>query len=67
MDIYIKKDNGDFVKHPLSRKRLSTYHGKLKLSYSWKKATLYVKVRTYRKKGRKRLYSNYSKTKKIRL
>lgn len=67
MDIYIKKDNGAFVKHPLSRKRLSSYHGKLKLSYSWKKATLYVKVRTYRKKGRKRLYSNYSKTKKIRL
>lgn len=67
MDIRIKKGNGAFVKHPLSRKRLSTYHGKLKLSYSWKKATLYVKVRTYRKKGRKRLYSNYSKTKKIRL
>lgn len=67
MDIYIKKDNGDFVRHPLSRKRLSSYHGKLKLSYSWKKATLYVRVRTYCKKNRKRLYSNYSKTKKIHL
>ena len=45
----------------------STYKGKFKIKYMLQNKSLRIRVRTYKKKGKKRIYSTWSKAKKIQV
>ncbi len=66
-EIYLKKNKQKYVKVPLKNNKLSSYSGKVRFTYNWKKTLIYCKFRTYKIVKKKKRYSEYSKEKKIRL
>lgn len=67
IQIYMKKKKGKYKKIKLKSDRIKKYGGKFKLRYKMKKKTLSFRIRTYRKKGKKKIISLYSGVKKIRI
>ena len=67
VEVYIKIDNRKYVKLKLANNKVSKKKNILKFSYSFSKHTLYFKVRTYKKNGKKKIYSKKSKEKRIRV
>ncbi len=65
--IQIRKGKGKFKTLKLSYNRIKKYKGRFKLLYLQKNKWLSVRVRTYIKKGKKKIYSKYSKVVKIRV
>ncbi len=66
VQIYMKKKGKKFKKINLLYNKIKKYKGKFKLQYLGKNQKLYFKVRTYKLKGKKKIYSKYSKVKKIK-
>lgn len=67
IQIYMKKKGGKYKKIKLKSDRIKKYRGRFKLRYYMKGKTLSFKIRTYRKEGKKKIVSYYSKEKKIRV
>ena len=67
IQIYMKKKGGKYKKIKLKSDRIKRYKGWFKLRYNMKGKTLSFMIRTYRKKGKKKIVSYYSKEKKIRV
>lgn len=67
IQIYMKKKKGKYKKIKLRSDKIKKYKGRFKLRYKMKKKTLFFKIRTYRKKGKSKIVSLYSKEKKIRV
>ena len=67
IQIYMKKKGGKYRKIKLKSDRIKRYKGRFKLRYNMKGKTLSFKIRTYRKKGKKKIVSYYSKEKRIRV
>lgn len=66
--IYLKKKKkGKFKRLTLRYKRIKRYKGVFKVQYRKKHRTLYIKVRTYKGKKKKKVYSKFSKTIRIRV
>ncbi len=66
-EIYVSMKGKKFQKLKLVSNKISKYKGKFKIRYMVKKQTIRFKVRTYKKKGKKKIYSKYSKVVKIRV
>ena len=64
-EVWVKIGTGRYRKIKLSQNKVKKLHGKLKFRYSFKRKTLYFKVRTYQKKNGKKIYSAKSKGKRI--
>lgn len=67
IEVYVKVDNRSYVKLKLAKSKISKIKKSLKFSYSFSKHTLYFKLRTYKKIGKKIIYSKRSKKKRIRV
>lgn len=67
IEVYVKVDNRSYVKLKLAESKISKIKKSLKFSYSFSKHTLYFKLRTYKKIGKKIIYSKRSKKKRIRV
>ena len=67
LEIYVKKGKSKYIRLKLSTNKISKLKGTFKLKYSFKKAKLYFRVRTYKKRDGKKQYSRFSKTKKIKV
>nr|MBP3598390.1 leucine-rich repeat domain-containing protein [Eubacterium sp.] len=67
VEIYISLKGRKFKKLKLVSSKISKYKGRFKIRYMVKKQTIRFKVRTYKKKGKKKIYSKYSKIVKIRV
>lgn len=67
IEVYVKVDNRSYVKLKLAENKISKIKKSLKFSYSFSKHTLYFKLRTYKKIGKKIIYSKRSKEKRIRV
>ena len=66
VDIYLKKQKGSYQKLKLKNHSIKKLKKKVNLQYTLKKQTIWLKVRTYKKKGKQKIYSSYSKTVRIR-
>ena len=66
-DIYIALPGKKFEKLKLVSNKISKYKGKFKIRYVVKRRTIRFKVRTYKKKGKKKWYSNFSSVVKVRV
>lgn len=66
VDIYLKKQKGSYQKLKLKNNSIKKLKKKVNLQYTLKKQTIWLKVRTYKKKGNQTIYSSYSKTVRIR-
>ena len=66
VDIYLKKQKGSYQKLKLKNNSIKKLKKKVNLQYTLKKQTIWLKVRTYKKKGKQTIYSSYSKTVRIR-
>lgn len=67
VEIYMKTQKGGFKKLPLQSKKIKKCKGIFKLMYSKTGSKVTFKIRTFSGKGKKKDYSPYSVTKKIRL
>ncbi len=67
VEVYVKVDKRKYVKLKLANNKISKVKKSLKFSYSFSKHTLYFKLRTYKKIGKKKIYSKKSKEKRIRV
>ncbi len=65
IEIYYKKNKKKFKKIKLKNARIKKNKGIFRIGYQNKKKKIYIRVRTYRKKGKKTQYSKYSKTFRI--
>ncbi len=65
--IQVRKGKGKFKTLKLRYKRIKKYKGRFKLLYLNKNKWLSIRVRTYKKKGKKKIYSKYSKVVKVRV
>lgn len=66
-DIYISMGGKKFKKLKLVSNKISRYKGKFKIQYVVKNKTIRLKVRTYRKQGGKKIYSEFSKVIKVKV
>ncbi len=66
-DIHISINKKKFKKLKLVSNKISKYKGKFKIQYIIKNKEIRFKVRTYRKKGKKKLYSNFSNVVRVRV
>ena len=60
VEIYVKKGKGKYKKIKLKNNRIKKYKGKFKLKLNVSKVKLRFKVRTYKKKGKKKIFSKYA-------
>lgn len=67
IQIYVKKGKGKFNKIKLKNELIKTYKGKIKIRYLVSKETLFIKMRTYKKRNKSKIYSSYSKIAKIKV
>ena len=65
IQVYIKRGRKPDKKASLNNIKIKKYKGVFKIQYGRQRQRLQVKVRTYKIKGKKRIYSKYSKAKKI--
>ncbi|MDY3774492.1 MAG: hypothetical protein SO023_05205, partial [Eubacterium sp.] len=66
-EVYISLSQNKFKKLKLTSNKISKYQGQFKIQCMVKNKDIFVKVRTYKKQGKKKLYSDFSKVKKIRV
>ncbi len=66
VQIYMKKKGKRFKKINLLYNKIKKYKGKFKLQYLNKNQKLYFKARTYKLKGKKKIYSKYSKVLRVK-
>ena len=66
-DIYISLGGKKFSKLKLVSNRISKYKGNFKIRYMVKNKMIRLKVRTYKKKGKKKVYGAFSKVARIKV
>ncbi len=65
IQVYIKRGKRPYKKASFNNIKIKKYKGVFKIQYSRLKQSLQIKVRTYKIKDKKKIYSKYSKAKKI--
>ena len=66
-DIYISVGEKKYEKLKLISNKIAKYRGEFKIRYVVKHKTIRFKVRTYKKKGKKKVYSNFSKVVQVQV
>ena len=63
--VYVKNEKKHFKKVSVGKVKIKKYKGIFKLRYKKRKQKIQIKIRTYRVKGKEKIYSRYSSVKKI--
>lgn len=66
VDIFFDTGKG-YKKVKLFSHQIRKYKGKFKIKYTLQNTSLRIRVRTYKKKGKKKIYSTWSKARKIQV
>lgn len=67
IEIYISKNKNKFEKLQLVSNKIAKYKGRFKIKCMVKNQNICFKVRTYRKVGKKRIYSKFSNVKRVQV
>ena len=67
VDIYVATGRKKYRGLKLASHHIRKYKGKFKIQYVVRKTVIRLKVRTYKKKKKKKIYSDFSKESKIRV
>ena len=65
IQVYVKNEKKHFKKVSVGKVKIKKYKRIFKIQYNKRKQKVQIKVRTYRIKGKKKIYSRYSSVKKI--
>ncbi len=65
IQVYVKNGKKRFKMVSFKKVKIKKYNGIFKIQYNKKNRKLYLRIRTYKIKGNKKIYSRYSSVKKI--
>lgn len=67
VEIYISQNKKKFKKLKLVSNKIAKYKGQFKIKYEVKRQNIRFKVRTYRRVGKRKVYSKFSKVAEVRV